>query len=244
MAYRDIFPKPHTFLAVVHVKDFDQAERNINIAIENGADGVFLIDHNTSRTFTKTGHLLATYQVMRERLPDDTWIGLNFLGLGLDPALGNLPHGCPGLWTDHGGIYEAEHRDLQKSPSSIGAEIFEENRKETHWEFLWFGGVAFKYQTPVKDLPGIAKLATQFMDVIVTSGERTASAPSVRKLAIIREAVGTHPVANASGTKLENVHLFKPHVDCFLVASSILKRGSDYEFDPLCVHDMHQAIHS
>ena len=41
MAYKDIFPKPHTFLAVVHVESIDQAERNTKIAFANGADGVF-----------------------------------------------------------------------------------------------------------------------------------------------------------------------------------------------------------
>lgn len=244
MSYAQTFPRPHTFLAVIHVQDFDQAERNINIAMENGADGVFLIEYGGGGALKRASHLIATYQAMKQRLPDDIWIGLNFLGLGLEMALGNLPYGCPGLWTDKGGIYEAEERDIYKKPSTIEAELFQEDRKPLDPDLLlWFGGVAFKHQPPVHDLPLVAKLATKYMDVVTTSGDRTGKPPSTEKLQIIREAIGKHTLANASGTTPENVHPMKRFVDCFLVASSILVPGSE-ESDPARVRAMADAIHA
>lgn len=126
----------------------------------------------------------------------------------------------------------------------VDAEEFNDARKILGWNGLWFAGTAFKYQKEVRDLAQVAKLAKKFSDVITTSGDRTGNPPSVEKLRIIREAIGNHPLANASGTTPENVHLMKPYIDCFLVASGILKPGSFTEFDPPRVRDMALAIHS
>ncbi len=47
-AFKSIFPKKHAFLAVVHVEGGVQALRNAKIAEQEGADGIFLINHSIS----------------------------------------------------------------------------------------------------------------------------------------------------------------------------------------------------
>ena len=80
-------------LPVVHVLDNTQAERNVRLAIECGAAGVFLINHDFGVEL-----FLPIVRHVRERFPS-LWMGLNFLAVtGLDafPVLGELEReACP-----------------------------------------------------------------------------------------------------------------------------------------------------
>jgi predicted TIM-barrel enzyme len=78
------------------------------------------------------------------------------------------------------------------------------------------------------------------MDVITTSGMATGSAPAVEKIRSMREAIGKHPLAIASGMTPENVSQFMPYADAFLVATGISK--SSYELDPAKVAAFVKAI--
>jgi hypothetical protein len=43
--FRRVFHHRHVVLPVIHVSDLEQALRNTHLAHEEGADGVFLINH-------------------------------------------------------------------------------------------------------------------------------------------------------------------------------------------------------
>src|SRR3990167_2185511 len=94
-----------------------------------------------------------------------------------------------------------------------------------------FGGVAFKYRD--SDLMGeglfmACQNALNYVDTVTTSGDKTGSPPDVAKVQAMREAIRPHDsLALASGVSVENVALFKPYVDTFLVASSITERRAD-----------------
>lgn len=233
MNYKEIFPNKHAFLAVIHAEGISQAIDNSRIAIENGADGIFLIGHRIT-----TGALLSVYNAVEQHIPEGIWVGLNLLRERVYHDLANtIPLGCPGVWTDESGIFVRE-----KFLDTSDAKRFKNDMKVRNPDILWFGGVAFKGQPPPKDVANLALVAKNFMDVVTTSGTKTGSAPDVEKLQIIRGAIGDHPLANASGTTPENVHLFKPYVDCFLVATGISK--SFTELDPVRVRAMADAIKS
>ena len=88
-----------------------------------------------------------------------------------------------------------------------------------------FGGVAFKYG-PDETLTGeplqaLAASAARFVDVVTTSGPGTGHAAELAKIVTMREAIGDHPLAVASGTTVENVGQFLPLVDAFLVATGV-----------------------
>ncbi len=207
VGYTAIFPKRHTFLAVVHAEDEAQVMRNVAIACDNGADGVFLINHSIP-----AAALIGLHAVVRRKHPG-YWAGLNLLGLDPRKALEILPPDAGGLWTDNAGI--TEDRGCPE------AEAFAARRKASPWAGLYFGGVAFKYQGHVKDPARVAALAMPFVDVITSSGAGTGSAPSPEKIRAMRAAIGDHPLAIASGITPENAHLFTPHADCFLVATGV-----------------------
>lgn len=229
MAYRDVFPNGHTFLAVVHVDSVTQAIEQVAVARECGADGVFLINHGNQ----PYGFLRRVYITIRQ-IHSDWWIGLNFLDLSTLHAIVAAPSDASGLWTDSAGVPES---------APAGGSLAERNWMV--WQTrrsrgLYFGGVAFKYQGPVADPAMAAQHATKFMDVITTSGDRTGTPPDVGKIAAMREAVGDFPLAIASGITPENVGEYLGLADCFLVATGV--SCSFTEFDPPRLRALTEAI--
>ncbi len=170
--FTNIFPKPHTLLIVIHVKDVEQTLRNVRTVCEAGADGVFLIDHSDLH-----GRLDGCYLFARKAFPD-LWIGLNYLSLDNRTAIRKIEKdpSVSGLWVDDGGIRERAEDPVRQA-------------RDTHdWKkhllpeyFPLFGGVAFKGQETVYDVARVAQLATPYIDVITTSGSKTGTPPDVEK---------------------------------------------------------------
>lgn len=212
--YRECFPKRNTFLAVVHVENSAQALKNVRIALDEGADGVFLINHSP----VSADELYRCFQTVRELLPN-AWVGLNWLDLDPFRGLDMMRTSMDAMWVDNAGIREDRY-------GANDAILFDEKRRE--WEkdrksrrFLLFGGVAFKHQQHVYDLERVAKLAMPYMDVITTSGDRTGIAPEINKIRTMKKAIGDHPLAIASGITPENVEQYIEYADCFLVATGV-----------------------
>jgi len=201
--YQKIFPRK-AFLPVIHVREESVARRSANIARENGADGIFLINHDVS---SSTLHKI--YGRIRQDHPN-WWIGLNCLDQSAEEMISAVPGDVSAVWSDSmaSTFRYAEIRSMRKD-----------------WGGLYFGGVAFKYRPAVSEqdlfLISRAVVSTKCADVITTSGEKTGTAPSVEKIKIIREAIGDFPLAIASGISSKNVRLFLPNTNAFLVASSI-----------------------
>ncbi len=206
-AIQKVFSKKHVFLPVIHVEDEMQACKNARIAAEEGADGVFLINHSISHQ-----RLVLCYDSVRQARPG-FWIGLNCLDLGRR-ALGVIPHEVVGLWTDNAGAGEEWMPGY--SPGD-----FTRSRERIGWEGLYFGGVAFKHQRVLMDAAEEAALAVPHVDVITTSGVSTGSAPDVEKIRRMRAAIGDHALAIASGITPENVHEYLPYANAFLVATGV-----------------------
>jgi hypothetical protein len=227
-----VFPKGNVFLVVIHVRTRPQVLRNAKIAYEQGADGVFLISHG----MVLSPLLLQFYHAVRAFYPS-WWIGLNFLDLDRMNALLKIPSDASGLWVDNAGIDENA-----ENPSQLAQVFWDERKKNASWQGLYFGGVAFKYQKKVEDVARVAQLAMPYVDVITTSGDATGVPPSVEKMWAIRNAIGDHPFAIASGITPENVKDYLGIADCFLVATGI--SFSFTELDPARVRNLAQTIHS
>ena len=200
-------------MVVVHVEGGAQALRNALIAKNEGADGIFLINHSIPYS-----SLIECYLMIKKKLPD-FWIGLNCLDLG-GLAVKFIPKDTEGLWVDNAGI--SENNSSLEGAFSVGeAKKFDKLRQTSGWKGIYFGGVAFKYQNPISNVRGAAKIATSFVDVVTTSGEGTGMEASISKIREMRMGVGDFPLALASGVTPKNVHIYKPYVDCFLVATGI-----------------------
>lgn len=210
MGISDVFGSNKVLLPVVHVnEDKNRTRENVAVAKEAHADGIFLINHSVGAY-----KLLGTYKVIRMYNPG-LWIGLNLLDLP-DPteAFRALPEDADGLWVDNARLDAGE--GAQRAIRSAWQKAKERNEK-----LLYFGSVAFKYQAEEPDPAGAAKKATAFMDVVTTSGVATGMPPSVAKIAEMRKAIGSYPLAIASGITPVNVWDYLAHIDVFMVSTGI-----------------------
>lgn len=194
------------FLPVIHAEDETQVARNIKIAVNVGADGVWLINHGIGYT-----QLLSIYDWVWGDFPN-LWIGLNCLDLGF-AAIEKIPKDIKGLWVDDPVVTE--------QGQTVAHHHFETFRDGSGWKGLFFGSVAFKTHGPVKNPDRLATLAREHTDVIVTSGDRTGQPPTTEKIRSVRHAIGGHPLAIASGMTPENVLNYAPYANIFMSATGI-----------------------
>jgi hypothetical protein len=213
-----VFGVPRVLLPVVHPIGWDAALESVRVAHEAGVKGVFLIDQGMSAV-----ELLRLVLAVRARYPS-LWVGVNLLGRRPARALEDALEACEGridgIWVDNAGIDERE--DAQP----IAQELVECRRKHG-WTGLYFGGVAFKYQreVPAEALGRSGALAATLMDVVCTSGPGTGHAADLDKVIALRRAIGPDTaLALASGVTTENIALYQPYVDAYLVGTGIEQR--------------------
>lgn len=231
--FRQHFQNPQVILPVIHVINQHQVRTNADRAIEAGADGIWLINHHEH----VTGQKLVDYADMLTGVYPDLWVGINRLDEPSRNAFYGLTSAVKGVWTDNAQVDERKAAREQNAAVSIMSA-----RDRSHFRGVYFGGFAFKGQRLVTDLGAGARIATSFMDVVTTSGPQTGTAPSTEKVQSIRDAIGDFPLAVASGISPENVHLFRPYVDAFIVATSIITPRSELElFDPARLRALIQA---
>lgn len=230
------FKKARVLLPVVHCINPEQADRAVNIAMENGADGVFLINQGGMNVATLLQRAMSAAR-------GGVWTGVNLLGLDPYEAAVEIrseeadPSTIRGIWVDSARVDLDDPRRTTSWAAMMTA-------MRHGWEALYFGGVAFKGQQHVPDehLAYVAQLAVNAnVDVITTSGPATGSPPTVEKVSTMRDAIGDHALAIASGITPENVSLFLPYVDAFLVATGI--ESSFGVFDPGRVRALADTIH-
>ena len=216
-------------LPVIHVLDAAQAERNVRVAVSEGAAGVFLINHDFPYP-----QFLPIVRHIRARFPG-LFLGVNFLavtGLHAFPVLGALQtEGVPvdAYWADDACINEHEAANAQTEAGAIA-----QARVESGWTGLYLGGTCFKKQREVapEHYATSARIATGFMDAVCTSGVATGHAADAGKIQTFRAAIGDAPLALASGITPENALSYAADVDCFMVATGINPPGDFYNIDP------------
>jgi len=216
-------------LPVIHVLDAEQARRNIETAITGGCPGVFLINHDFEKE-----KLVPIIKEMRQAFPD-YWIGVNFLavtGKFAFPILGELHASgvqVDGYWADDARMDERRAEDDQPEADEI-ANI----RKTSGWDGLYIGGTAFKKQRDVDPAQygKSARIATNYMDVVVTSGVATGHAADVGKIETFRKHCADTALGLASGITPQNAAQYADAVDLFMVATGINFDGDFYNIDP------------
>lgn len=213
---------------VIHVLDVEQTAKNIDIAVQGGVPGVFLINHDFP-----VDQFLPIVRETRKRYPS-LWLGLNFLAVPGDrafPVLADLQRNdcrIDAYWADDACI--DEHAPLE---SQDKANRIKEVREQSGWNGFYLGGTCFKKQREVDvDNYGVsAELATHFMDAVCTSGRATGIEADVDKISTFRTSIGEHVLALASGITPDNANVYH-QVDCFMVATGINVDNDFYNIDP------------
>ena len=217
-------------LPVIHVQDAQQTIRNISVAVAEGAQGVFLINHDFG-----IEAFLPIVRAARNNFPA-LWMGVNFLAVtGKDafPVLASLQEeGCDidAYWADDARIDESSGPDGQSEAEDILAV-----KNSSGWCGLYFGGTAFKKQREVSpdDYGVAASLAAQHMDVVTTSGIATGKRADRSKVRTFRDALGDAALALASGVTPDNIDDYAQDIDAVLVATGINVIGDFYNIDKM-----------
>ena len=173
--------------------------------------------------------------INRHAFPD-CWLGVNFLavtGKFAFPILGELQAAgvqVDGYWADDACIDETRPHDDQPEAAEITTA-----RNNSGWNGIYIGGTAFKKQREVDpaQYARSARIASGFMDVVVTSGVATGHAADVAKIDTFRKNCGDTALGLASGITPENAAQYADAVDLFMVATGINFDGDFYNIDPL-----------
>lgn len=229
--------KKHVFLVAIHVtQKADVWMGDIDIANQEGADGIIVIRHRTGTN----EDVLAAYEWACKHY-DDWWIGVNFLGYSPLEAVLKAPKGVSGVWFDDSCIDENDPNSTKYlSDVELKSDILHLPKPP-----LIMPSIAMKYQPFVHDLFKVAKMAEPYAHILVTSGERTGRPPTVDKMRTIRRAVDV-PIAIASGIDANNVGSFLDvGVEVFIVNSSLnVGHPGDEHLDAAKVGHQRAAIPS
>lgn len=220
-AIRRRFGDRRVLLPVIHCISELQARTAADVAHENHADGVFLINQG-GMAIGDIGDLAAN---IASTVP---FVGINLLGR-IALSLYSATHfELDAIWSDR--------CDLTKHDRNTANGAFA-------YEGLFFGGVAFKYQpAPSSIRAAVQSALAEEVDVLTTSGAATGQQPTLSKIVEMRTHMGPHhALAIASGIQPGNVEPFLPYVDAFLVATGI--ETTFGTFDPARVRALADLIH-
>ena len=152
-------------------------------------------------------------------------VGVNFLGWKAERALEeSLAAGLDATWTDSP---EVDSSGCCAPADSI-AKTLDQNPGH-----LFFGSVAFKYQPDEPNPPLAALNAAKLGMIPTTSGSATGSPPSANKLSSMKSALGTGPLAAASGIDPSNVGVLGAHLTHILVSTGISSSFHSFDQDLL-----------
>jgi hypothetical protein len=235
------------FYPVIHCFDGAIDNKNIKTAIDNGADGIFLINHGVLSDYSfelSVRNACARYKIF-------TKIGANFLNLSNIEALEKaVDFGLDMLWVDNGGFDQHQDYFIPNEFFYKACELDDFNKIDI------FAGIHFKYQAqPTASIEDSVKncLLSSFVPTI--SGPATGKSASVefvqRTFAALEEhnkgfwpEKGRDKIAIASGITVENVNNYLPYINYFLVASSILDKNDKRLFDEEKLKMLCDKIHS
>ncbi len=193
---------------VIHLVDYDQVTKNIDTCLSLGVNQVFIINH-----LTNFNDLFFFANKARINYPE-LWVGVNVLDLTPRTVLDlKLPY--KGYWFDKTLTLE------EIEGKTITGEIF--------------SGLNFKYQKQFHDddLIKAIKLIKQTSTIACTSGVGTGHEAPIKKIENLRNLLGDFPLALASGVSADNIELYLPYVDYYLVASSITDKDEIINKDKL-----------
>jgi predicted TIM-barrel enzyme len=222
-------------LPVIHHLDRTTTIAQANLALNCGADGVFLISHaGNDEALVPLGVEIATaWRALPSASGRHPFVGVNLLNTNPSHALPKVASaGLDGLWVDTPGVTSS---GLTPAGQKLATLIAQYNSVKV------FGSVAFKYQPEDLDPAKAAAKALKAGMLPTTSGAATGVAPTLDKIIAMSRAAGGE-LAVASGMKLSNVAEFCPHLSHILVATGVSQ--DEHHFDEAILRQFVELVRS
>ena len=191
------------------------AEKDLNAAIEGGADAIVFINE-----FSAYDNLHSVIKGLRPKYPA-VKMGVNYLGDSEEPYgyKGTFflcrEYGLEIAWTDFSGV------DLINERPPVSLHDIEAERAKNSF---YCSGIHMKYSTlvdPSKTLIQSAYQVIGWVDGILLTGPATGTLPLPENISAVREVVGHYPLGLASGVSAQSAHLIRGLVDFCLVGTSL-----------------------
>lgn len=228
------------------------AARESKTAFELGADGVYLIDKFGG---DNTKPLFEAYNLALSESVDK-YIGLNLLSFSPVSAMMALSKSLKeredGLLLPPSGLWVNNMRaDLRKDEA---IKFRDSDTNLTRVRLL--GGVACRKindytnspDTDDYDNPDTARYETLWLedvvDVVVTSGPKDGSPPSVEKCLAMKEVIGKKLFAVASGLSLENIGCYEGIVNEAIITEGVETYYNSGRFDTFKLEALIKAAHN
>lgn len=233
--FKSVFPDKNSLLTVIHVNDIEQTISNVKITVDSNLHWVFLINHNIS-----WWELIEIFKKVRERF-NNVWIWMNLLDLCLDETIDSVWilekewYKVDWLWVDNPQINWV-------NPWCHGQDRYKKKIEDTGWMWLYFWGVAFKYQPQPHSLEVACTEWSKYLDVITTSWDWTGKAADINKIKKMRSFAWNHPLWIASWTDSKNIVEFGEFTDIFLASSSLNKAWDFFNLDSAKTEDMGEVL--
>lgn len=173
-------------LTVIPTLETAQAAGEVEQAIKDGADGVFLINHGIGfqKFLPIAGEIAAAHP--------DLFLGVNCQDLRPQDVFYRLPPGIAAVWASDAGI-------LPHSPETLAA--IQQARRETGWEGFYFGGVSaaiFEHLTPGS--LAVLKAGAELVDILTIGWPVNHLVPDRAATLRIRQAILNKPLAFVHNT--------------------------------------------
>lgn len=205
---------------VIHYKTNFQTFEQAHIAVDSGADGLFIISHE--------GDNLSVLNIalqIRLYYPDLD-IGVNFLGwepLESLRCVNEFSNSINMIWFDDVGISEGLSNEIT---------LLIATAKKLIPSLKVFASVAFKYQK-IDNNPSASALLAESLDLIpVTSGNSTGTAPELDKIKTMSKEL-TKGLGIASGMSCDNIEQFAPYLEHILVSTGVSKDFHKFDYQLL-----------
>lgn len=218
---------------VIHFASHALAMDQARLALEQGADGVFLISHDgqDKAVLQAAGQLRHAWSSLTTAAGEMPFVGVNLLNTAPLAALEFATQlRLDGLWLDAPGVNS-------HGPARQAKKMAEELVLLP--QITVFASVAFKYQPEEPDPPQAAREALALGMLPTTSGPATGVAPDLAKTRAMSEAA-SGKLAVASGMTAENVSQYAPLLSHILVATGVAL--DEHRIDPQRLTRFIQAV--
>ena len=224
----ELFPG-HALFPVIRTRIAKMAIGDMKVAIDSGAQGVFLAPHQVTWDY-----FLQICEWICKDHPD-FFIGVDLCAHDVRRAFEIVPECVCAVW-----VADPSFQDMNNPRAE---ELAKENRKIIEGRInppIYFGSIAFRNHEMRGHIVAAAVHAARCMDVIVTSGNTADSPPLPEKIALMHQEVPNMPIALAARVTPEQT---KPYRKCvkFLLVGESVRKSSGYKLDPSKVRAFAQA---
>jgi len=202
--FKEIFKdNKKVVLPIIIAESFTVAKSKTQIALDSGADGIFL-QKAGSADFAEVNGWAGEL-----RKNSNLFIGIYHPEQRPVPIFQFNPK-ASGILADSPEIREITPRKGEYSIILNEANEIKEAREKSSWKGLFFAGISLRNEPMVADLEKLSQITTKYVDVIVTDNlENTQN---------VRASIGPDFPIAALGVTLENVGEYKNLVNCFITS--------------------------